>query len=75
MDQESADRIPQSQAWLTNRFPRSTLAARVLEAEHRLYPRCLKLVAEGRVRIEGERAVLEPAAAAELEALQLIAPS
>ncbi len=51
------------------------LAARVLEAEHRLYPRCLKLVAEGRVRIEGERAVLEPAAAAELEALQLIAPS
>ena len=30
------------------------LAARVLEAEHRLYPRCLRLVAEGRVRVSGE---------------------
>jgi len=27
-----------------------TLAARVLEAEHKLYPRCLRLIAEGRVR-------------------------
>ncbi len=31
-----------------------TLAARVLRAEHRLYPACLRLVAEGRVRVEGE---------------------
>ena len=31
------------------------LAARVLEAEHALYPACLKLVAEGRVTVEGER--------------------
>jgi phosphoribosylglycinamide formyltransferase 1 len=31
-----------------------TLAARVLEAEHRLYPRCLRLIAEGRVRVRGE---------------------
>ncbi len=30
------------------------LAARVLEAEHRLYPHCLGLVAEGRVRVAGE---------------------
>ncbi len=30
-----------------------TLAARVLEAEHRLYPHCLRLVAEGRVEIRG----------------------
>ena len=28
-----------------------TLAARVLEAEHRLYPQCLRLVAEGQVGI------------------------
>ena len=31
------------------------LAARVLEAEHRLYPLALRLVAEGRVRVIGER--------------------
>ncbi len=32
-----------------------TLAARVLAVEHRLYPACLRLVAEGRVRVERER--------------------
>jgi phosphoribosylglycinamide formyltransferase-1 len=32
-----------------------SLAVRVLEAEHRLYPRALKLVAEGRVRVVEER--------------------
>ncbi len=31
------------------------LAARVLEAEHRVYPLALRLMAEGRVRIMGER--------------------
>lgn len=31
------------------------LAARVLKAEHRLYPLALRLVAEGRIRISGER--------------------
>ncbi len=31
-----------------------SLAARVLEAEHRLYPHCLRLIAEGRVRVRGE---------------------
>jgi phosphoribosylglycinamide formyltransferase-1 len=30
-----------------------SLAARVLEAEHELYPRCLRLVAEGRARVTG----------------------
>lgn len=35
------------------------LAARVLAAEHRLYPHCLRLVAEGRVRLQGERALVE----------------
>ncbi len=33
-----------------------TLAARVLEAEHRLYPHCLRLVAEGRVEVRGATA-------------------
>ena len=32
------------------------LAARILEVEHRLYPRALRLVAEGRYRLEGRRA-------------------
>ena len=34
-----------------------TLAARVLEAEHRLYPLALGLVASGEVRVEGEQVV------------------
>lgn len=34
------------------------LAARVLAAEHRLYPLALGLLASGRVRIEGERAIV-----------------
>jgi phosphoribosylglycinamide formyltransferase-1 len=34
-----------------------TLAARVLEAEHILYPMALRLVASGAVRIEGERVI------------------
>ena len=34
-----------------------TLAARVLEAEHRIYPAALKMIAEGRVRLERDRAI------------------
>jgi phosphoribosylglycinamide formyltransferase-1 len=33
----------------------ATLAARVLAIEHRIYPLALRLVAEGRVRIENGR--------------------
>lgn len=33
-----------------------SLAARVLTAEHRLYPACLRLVAEGKVRFQGDKA-------------------
>ena len=35
-----------------------TLAARVLAMEHRLYPACLRLVAEGRAKVVGERVVV-----------------
>jgi phosphoribosylglycinamide formyltransferase-1 len=43
------------------------LAARVLEAEHRLYPLALGLVASGKVRVAGERAIVEaPAPAAQM---------
>jgi phosphoribosylglycinamide formyltransferase-1 len=40
-----------------------SLAARVLAVEHRAYPLALKLVATGRVRIEGERAIVDGATA------------
>lgn len=33
----------------------ATLAARILAAEHRIYPEAVRLVLEGRVRIEGRR--------------------
>ena len=39
-----------------------TLAARVLEQEHIIYPRALRLIAEGRVTVEGERALIDGAA-------------
>ncbi|MDJ0610665.1 MAG: phosphoribosylglycinamide formyltransferase [Kiloniellales bacterium] len=42
-----------------------SLAARVLEAEHRLYPACLRLVAEGRVSVTGETARVDAAGPAE----------
>ena len=35
-----------------------SLAARVLEAEHQIYPLALSLLASGKVRIEGERALI-----------------
>jgi phosphoribosylglycinamide formyltransferase-1 len=38
-----------------------TLAARVLQVEHRLYPHALALVASGAVRIKGERVVAKEA--------------
>ncbi len=31
-----------------------TLAARILQIEHRIYPDALRLVASGKVRIEGD---------------------
>ncbi len=38
-----------------------TLAARVLEQEHLAYPQALRLLAEGRVRVEGNRALIDDA--------------
>jgi phosphoribosylglycinamide formyltransferase 1 len=35
------------------------LAARVLAAEHRIYPLALRLIAEGRVRVTGEKAIVD----------------
>ena len=40
-----------------------TLADRILEAEHRIYPQAVRLVLDGRYRIEGRRVVLQEASA------------
>jgi phosphoribosylglycinamide formyltransferase-1 len=36
-----------------------TLAARILEAEHRLYPQAVRFLLEGRCRVEGRRVLVE----------------
>jgi phosphoribosylglycinamide formyltransferase 1 len=36
-----------------------TLAARILQQEHRIYPRAVQLFAEGRLRVEGRRVFIE----------------
>ncbi|MGH6962057.1 MAG: formyltransferase family protein, partial [Dongiaceae bacterium] len=38
-----------------------SLAARVLEAEHRIYPQALRLIAGGRVEVVGERVIVDGA--------------
>ena len=51
-----------------------TLAARVLAAEHRLYPLALRWLAEGRVRVAGERAVIDGAVVPTLVAISPLEP-
>ena len=46
-----------------------TLADRVLIAEHRCYPGALKLIAEGKARVEGERVTISGAPATAPEPL------
>jgi phosphoribosylglycinamide formyltransferase 1 len=36
-----------------------TLAERILEVEHRLYPRAVRLLLEGRCRVAGRRVIVE----------------
>ncbi len=38
-----------------------TLAARVLEQEHRIYPLAVRLIAEGRARVSGEKVLIDGA--------------
>jgi phosphoribosylglycinamide formyltransferase-1 len=37
-----------------------TLAARILEQEHRIYPEAVRLLAEGRLSVEGRRVLIAP---------------
>ncbi len=36
-----------------------TLSARILRYEHKIYPMAIKLIAEGRVRVEGRRVIID----------------
>lgn len=45
------------------------LAARILEQEHRIYPRAIQLYAEGRLKVVGRRVLVDRAAKAEGQAL------
>jgi phosphoribosylglycinamide formyltransferase-1 len=46
-----------------------TLAARILEQEHRIYPRAIQLIAEGRVQVDGRQVMINPERATEVTAL------
>ena len=46
-----------------------TLAARILEQEHRIYPRAIQLLAEGRVRVDGRKVTILPACPSATSAL------
>lgn len=46
----------------------TSLASRILEAEHRLYPAVVQLIAEGAIEVRGERVVLAPTARERLSA-------
>jgi phosphoribosylglycinamide formyltransferase-1 len=46
-----------------------TLAARILEQEHRIYPRAIQLIAENRVHINGRQVSIDPACPASRSAL------
>ena len=47
----------------------AALCARILEQEHRIYPRAIQLFAQGRLRIEGRRVRIDPPLAPEEHAL------
>ena len=38
----------------------ASLSARILQQEHRIYPRAIQLFSEGRLRIEGRRVLIDP---------------
>ena len=57
-DTDSGPIIAQSVVAVRPQDTEESLAARVLESEHRLYPLALRLIAEGQVRVEDERAIV-----------------
>ena len=55
LDGSKAQEVPLSQELKRDSDTAETLATRVLEAEHHLYPHALALVASGAVFVKGER--------------------
>ena len=53
--------IAQAAVPVLSRDTPDALAARVLEAEHKIYPMALALVASGKVRVQGERVLFSEA--------------
>lgn len=45
------------------------LAARILEQEHLIYPRAIELIAQGRVKVDGRRVIIDPPAEPALASL------
>ena len=60
MEMDSGPIVAQAAVPVMPNDTADTLAARVLEAEHRLYPLALQLVASGTVTINGEHVVMSP---------------
>ena len=70
-DMDNGPIIAQSAVPVLSNDTADTVAARVLAAEHRLYPLALRMVADGTVRVSGERVVYS---GAETEAPPLFSP-
>ncbi len=49
------------------------LAARILEQEHKIYPRAVQLIAEGRIRVNGRKVIIDPACS--IKPASLVNPS
>ncbi len=58
-EMDSGPIIAQGAVAVQNNDTAETLAARVIKIEHKLYPLALKLVAEGRVRVEAGRCLID----------------
>jgi phosphoribosylglycinamide formyltransferase-1 len=58
-EMESGPIVAQAAVPVRDGDTEATLAARVLEAEHRIYPQALRLIAEGRVTIAGDRCLID----------------
>ena len=72
-DMDDGPIVAQAAVPVTSGDDADSLAARVLAAEHRLYPHAVALIAGGRVRIDDERVICDDGEAA-AEALIVPAP-
>ena len=60
-EMDSGPIIAQAAVALSSNDTAETLSARVLEAEHKLYPRALSLIASGEARVTGEQIITSTA--------------